>query len=111
MQPSLPLYRLEQIARRQQVPLPRSTLSSCGWRVGLCTWVSWLSGWSDVVTAGGVLHISETPVQQLDSKAKLVGTKKPICGRIAGNGWTRGTLSWYLIIKGNQGKVVVYVRF
>lgn len=105
----LPLYRLEQIAARQQVPLPRSTLSS--W-VGLVGYAlgELVERLVKMLLQRAVLHADETPVQQLDPKAKLSGTKKPICGRIAVIVWTRKTLSWYLIIKVIE-KVVMYVRF
>ncbi|MBL0230397.1 MAG: transposase [Moraxellaceae bacterium] len=57
-----------------------------------------------------VLHADETPVQQLDPKAKLSGTKKAYLWAYRSNSWTRKTLSWYLIIKVIE-KVVMYVRF
>ncbi len=61
----LPLYRLEQIAARQQVPLPRSTL--CEWigRIGVA-----LQPLADRLAAQlktqTSLHADETPVQQLE---------------------------------------------
>ncbi|MBV8047887.1 MAG: IS66 family transposase [Paludibacterium sp.] len=61
----LPLYRLEQIAERQQVPLARSTL--CEWigRIGVA-----LQPLADRLVErlreGSSLHADETPVQQLD---------------------------------------------
>ena len=71
----LPLYRLEQIAARQQVPLPRSTLSS--W-VGLVGYAlgELVERLVKMLLQRAVLHADETPVQQLDPKAKLSGTKK-----------------------------------
>jgi len=64
-QDHLPLYRLEQIAARQQVPLARSTLAEWVGRVGVA-----LQPLVDRLTAllreRHVLHADETPVPQLD---------------------------------------------
>ncbi len=61
----LPLYRLEQIAARSQVPLARSTLSEWVGRVGVA-----LQPLSDrlaqLLRERSVLHADETPVPQLD---------------------------------------------
>lgn len=61
----LPLYRLEQIAARAQVPLARSTLAEWVGRVGVA-----LQPLADRLSASlrerGVLHADETPVPQLD---------------------------------------------
>jgi transposase len=61
----LPLYRLEQIAARAQVPLARSTLAEWVGRVGVA-----LQPLSDRLTEllreRSVLHADETPVPQLD---------------------------------------------
>ncbi len=61
----LPLYRLEQIAARQQVPLARSTLSEWIGRLGVA-----LQPLSDRLAEKlrerHSLHADETPVQQLD---------------------------------------------
>lgn len=61
----LPLYRLEQIAARQQVPLARSTLSEWIGRLGVA-----LQALSDRLVEKlrerHSLHADETPVQQLD---------------------------------------------
>jgi len=61
----LPLYRLEQIAARQQLPLARSTLAEWVGRVGVA-----LQPLVDRLTAllreRHVLHADETPVPQLD---------------------------------------------
>jgi hypothetical protein len=61
----LPLYRLEQIAARQQVPLARSTLAEWVGRVGVA-----LQPLVDRLTVllreRSVLHADETPVPQLD---------------------------------------------
>jgi transposase len=61
----LPLYRLEQIAGRQQVPLARSTLAEWVGRVGVA-----LQPLVDRLTVllreRHVLHADETPVPQLD---------------------------------------------
>jgi transposase len=64
----LPLYRLEQIAARQQVPLARSTLAEWVGRVGVA-----LQPLVDRLTVllreRSVLHADETPVAQLDPGA------------------------------------------
>ena len=64
----LPLYRLEQIALRQQVNLSRSTLSEWIGRMGVA-----LQPLADrlveLLKQGHILHADETPVQQLDPGA------------------------------------------
>ena len=61
----LPLYRLEEIASRQQVPLARSTLASWTGEVGVA--LQPLSGaLQSLLLQRGVLHADETPVKQLD---------------------------------------------
>lgn len=61
----LPLYRLEQIAARDQVILSRSTMAEWVGRIGVS-----LQPLADRLTMllldRGVLHADETPVQQLD---------------------------------------------
>ena len=61
----LPLYRLEQIAARDQVILPRSTLSEWVGRTGVA-----LQPLADrlikLLLERGTLHADETPVPQLD---------------------------------------------
>ena len=61
----LPLYRVEQIAARAEVPLPRSTLSAWVGRYGVA-----LTPLTDrlrtLLLQRSVLHADETPVQQLD---------------------------------------------
>ncbi|STB69286.1 IS66 family transposase [Chromobacterium violaceum] len=61
----LPLYRIEQIAERQQVPLARSTLSEWIGRLGVA--LQPLSDrLADQLRERNSLHADETPVQQLD---------------------------------------------
>jgi len=64
----LPLYRLEQIAAREQVPLSRSTLAEWVGRVGVA-----LQPLADrlavLLRERTVLHADETPVAQLDPGA------------------------------------------
>ena len=61
----LPLYRLEAIAAREEVPLPRSTLADWIGRIGVA-----LEPLVDRLKArlleDAVLHADETPVRQLD---------------------------------------------
>jgi transposase len=71
----LPLYRLEQIALRQGVPFPRSTLADWVGRIGFSLQVL-VDRLVEMLRQRAVLHADETPVQQLDPKAKLGGTKK-----------------------------------
>ena len=84
----LPLYRLEQIAARQQVILSRSTLADWVGRLGvalqpLVERLTWH------LLQGNTLHADETPVAQLDpgrGKTKPVlslSKGRPIFGRIA----------------------------
>jgi transposase len=64
----LPLYRIEQMAQRQDVPLARSTLAEWMGRLGVA-----LQPLADRLTAklkeSTVLHADETPVAQLDPGA------------------------------------------
>ena len=61
----LPLYRIEQIAERQQVPLARSTLSEWIGQLGVA--LQPLSDrLADKLRERKSLHADETPVQQLD---------------------------------------------
>ena len=71
----LPLYRLEEIALRQGVPFPRSTLADWVGRIGFSLQVL-VDRLVERLCQRAVLHADETPVQQLDPKAKLGGTKK-----------------------------------
>jgi len=76
-QDHLPLYRLEQIAARSQVPLARSTLAEWVGRVGVA--LQPLSNrLAELLLARNVLHADETPVPQLDP----------------GNGKTRKAYLW-----------------
>jgi len=64
----LPLYRLEQIAGRQEVPLARSTMAEWVGRIGVA-----LQPLADRLAAllreRSVVHADETPVKQLDPGA------------------------------------------
>jgi len=61
----LPLYRVEQIAARQGVPLPRSTLADWMGRIGVALQplADRLAEW---LRQEPVLHGDETPLEQLD---------------------------------------------
>jgi len=61
----LPLYRLEQIAEREGVPLARSTMADWVGRVGYAL-EPLHERLKEHLLQGGVLHADETPVQQLD---------------------------------------------
>lgn len=61
----LPLYRLEQIAARQQVSLPRSNLSEWIGRIGVAL-QPLADRLSERLRQQSCLHADETPVQQLD---------------------------------------------
>jgi len=61
----LPLYRLEQIAARSQVPLARSTLADWVGRTGVAL-QPLVDRLSDLLRERSVLHADETPVPQLD---------------------------------------------
>ena len=61
----LPLYRLEQIAARSQVPLARATLADWVGRVGVAL-QPLVDRLSDLLRERSVLHADETPVPQLD---------------------------------------------
>lgn len=61
----LPLYRLEQIAARQQVPLARSTLSEWIGRLGVAL-QPLADRLAEKLRDCRSLHADETPVQQLD---------------------------------------------
>lgn len=61
----LPLYRLEQIEKHQQVNLPRSTMSEWIGRIGVAL-QPLADSLSEKLREQGSLHADETPVQQLD---------------------------------------------
>ena len=61
----LPLYRLEQIAARSQVPLARSTLAEWVGRVGVAL-QPLADRLAELLRKRSVLHADETPVPQLD---------------------------------------------
>ena len=64
----LPLYRLEQIAARQQVNLSRSTMSEWIGRMGFAL-QPLADRLSELLQQRQVLHADETPVKQLDPGA------------------------------------------
>ena len=64
----LPLYRLEQIAARSQVPLARSTLADWVGRTGFAL-QPLASRLAELLLQRQVLHADETPVAQLDPGA------------------------------------------
>lgn len=64
----LPLYRIEQIAARQQVPLARSTLSEWIGRLGVAL-QPLADRLAEKLRSQTSLHADETPVQQLDPGA------------------------------------------
>lgn len=64
----LPLYRLEQIAARSQVPLARSTLADWVGRIGFAL-QPLSSRLAELLKERPVMHADETPVAQLDPGA------------------------------------------
>ncbi len=64
----LPLYRIEQIAARQDVPLSRSTLAEWVGRVGVAL-TPLAERMAGMLKQSPVLHADETPVAQLDPGA------------------------------------------
>lgn len=64
----LPLYRLEQIAARQNVPLSRSTQADWVGRVGFAL-QPLVDRLTELLLKRAVLHADETPVAQLDPGA------------------------------------------
>jgi len=64
----LPLYRLEQIAARQQVNLSRSTMSEWIGRIGFAL-EPLADRLAELLKQQAVLHADETPVKQLDPGA------------------------------------------
>ena len=61
----LPLYRIEQIGARQQVPLPRSTLADWVGKVGVAL-QPLADRLAELLRQQACLHADETPVQQLE---------------------------------------------
>ena len=61
----LPLYRIEQIAARSNVPLPRSTLSDWIGRIGVAL-QPLADRLAELLRERSCLHADETPVRQLD---------------------------------------------
>lgn len=64
----LPLYRIEQMAARQDVPLPRSTLAEWMGRLGVAL-APLAERLAERLKESQVLHADETPVAQLDPGA------------------------------------------
>jgi transposase len=64
----MPLYRIEQMAARQEVPLPRSTLAEWMGRLGVAL-APLADRLADLLREALVLHADETPVAQLDPGA------------------------------------------
>lgn len=64
----LPLYRLVQIALRQQVNLSRSSMSEWIGRIGVAL-QPLVDRLIELLKQGHILHADETPVQQLDPGA------------------------------------------
>jgi transposase len=73
----LPLYRIEQIAARQGVPLARSTLAEWVGRIGVAL-QPLADRLAELLRQRSCLHADETPVRQLDP----------------GNGKTRHAYLW-----------------
>lgn len=73
----LPLYRIEQIAARQGVPLARSTMAAWIGRIGVAL-QPLADRLAELLRQRAVLHADETPVRQLDP----------------GNGKTRQAYLW-----------------
>ena len=102
-QDHLPLYRLEQIAARDNVILSRSTLADWVGRVGvalqpLAERLKWH------LLQGDTLLADETPVPQLDPgngtcAPERVKPEKPTCGRTAATICSRGRASSSLTTK------------
>lgn len=64
----LPLYRIEQIGARHNVPLPRSNLSAWVGQIGV--WLEPLAlRLAELLRERACLHVDETPVSQLDPKS------------------------------------------
>src|SRR5690606_17382193 len=61
----LPLYRIEQIAARQGVPLARSTLGQWIGRIGVAL-QPLADRLAELLRQRSILHADETPVRQLD---------------------------------------------
>lgn len=64
----LPLYRIEQIGARNQVPLPRSNLSAWVGRIGVAL-APLCDRLSHLLRQRSCWHADETPVSQLDPKS------------------------------------------
>ncbi len=64
----LPLYRLEQIAGRENVPLPRSNLADWVGKIGVAL-QPLADRLAQLARERAVLHADETPVAQLDPKS------------------------------------------
>ena len=88
----LPLYRLEQIAARDQVILSRSTLAEWVGRTGVAL-QPLVDRLTELLLERGTLHADETPVAQLDpgsGKTKPVlslSKGRPIFGLTAATTW------------------------
>ena len=97
----LPLYRLEQIAARQQVVLSRSTLGGWAWRYS-----RWLIAWPGI-------FCKATPCSRMKPRSHNwirggVKPKKPISGRYAAMIYNLGrVLLSSTIVMGEAERIVV----
>ena len=87
----LPLYRLEQIAARQQVNLSRSTMSEWIGRMGFAL-QPLADRLAELLRQRQVLHADETPVKQLDPGAGK--TKRAYLWSYRSNDLDEGRRSW-----------------
>lgn len=72
----LPLYRIEQIAARQGVPLARSTLGEWIGRIGVAL-QPLADRLAELFRERSCLHADETPVRRLDPGSGKLSTNTP----------------------------------
>ena len=105
----LPLYRLEQIAARSQVPLSRSTLADWVGRVGV-TLQPLVERLIHYLLQMDCLHADETPVAQLDPEARKGKTRKAYLWAYRSNDLTDKSTPRIIIFDYRQGRSGEYAR-
>jgi transposase len=105
----LPLYRLEQIAARSQVPLSRSTMADWVGRVGV-TLQPLVERLSHYLLQTDCLLADETPVAQLDPEARKGKTRKAYLWAYRSNDLRDQTAPRIIVFDYRQGRSGEYAR-
>ncbi len=105
----LPLYRLEQIAARSQVPLSRSTMADWVGRVGV-TLQPLVERLIHFLLQQDCLLADETPIAQLDPEAKKGKTRKAYLWAYRSNDLKNQAAPRIIVFDYRQGRSGEYAR-